>query len=498
MRNSVLPSMAFELPQWQDRQFAGMVAATQKLAVIGKNAGRGSDRFQNACRRLLDAALKSKPGSYLADIREPIDARACTFLLSGSREFAERVVVSRALLDQLSVVRTPMSRLTLSQLIRAFFVHFDKIAEEDDLEDWCQFLQFNLARFDTTKGSSELKTYAKEAQTLFSRLGPQKVVQYASSKDIDFDEAVKHFGLTGYADGRYLTLCRYQYYLKTLREIPVGAKHPILSEICKSDVANAPYSDKKLLGHAILELLIDRTGNEPVSQDWQSAILTIAGDPRVPKSHQNYQKWWALLGEQRVARMRGWLSRFDLKLFLKILEQSAKDANNADMDRMFVSRKIFMEGLLDQGLVVDSRLILSTDAVWYLKRNYDEKELPDFARVESTKTSMIYLNIANRVHMLEGSHSFRLKLMDKMPSDVRLDDYGTRTFRDRDLRTGIGLRYVKEYGDSSGILELTHDVHLNWQHHAIGFFKTRQVNVAAAKVIAKNHYRLYKEKFGIS
>jgi hypothetical protein len=276
----------------------------------------------------------------------------------------------------------------------------------------------------------------------------------------------------------------------------VGDKHGVLAEVCNPDVVNAPYSNEKLLGHEILEILIDRTGSNAISQSWQSTILAIAGDPRVPKSHPKYQQWWEVLGDKRVALMRGWLSRLDLKVFLQILEQSAKDGSNADMERMFVSRKTFMEGLLKQGHVAESRLFLSEEAVRYLNKHYRRDELPSFARVSSTTTSMIYLNIANKVHMIEGSHSFKLKLMDKLPASANVTNYGVDRYRDDDFRTSIGYKYNREFSGWDGLLELTHDVHLNWQYRAIQYLRTKDIDIETGKMIAQNRIREYKQKHG--
>src|SRR5690554_8060104 len=99
-----------------------------------------------------------------------------------------------------------------------------------------------------------------------------------------------------------------------------------------------------MLGHAALEILIDRAASGLVSQAWQNTILTIAGDSRVPRTSSDYQRWWPILGEDRQAVVRGWFSRFDLRLFVEVLEQSA--SGETDIERMFRPRKKSMEGLL--------------------------------------------------------------------------------------------------------------------------------------------------------
>ena len=491
-------SIPFELGDWNtDADFRKIHSAEKKLKSIGNKAGVGSDKFVSACRRILHSAMSRSSYKIEESIVSTMDVRAFTYLLNNSKEFIARVKIDRELLDHLSSIRSPLSRLTLIQLIRSFFFHFDTIAKQKQLQDWSDFIKFELSRFDQSKGTSDLKNYAVNANLIFSPYGPARIIEKATADGIDFDGIVKKLSLNGFSDGRFLTLCRYQYYLKTLAKIPVGENNTILTEVCKRSVFNAPYQQDKQLGHAIIEILIDRSEGTQISQEWQNAILTIAGDPRVPKSHSNYQQWWALLGEKRISLMRGWLSRFDLKLFLKILEQSAKDSHNEAMKRMFTPRKVFMEGLESQGLVVESRLFLSSYAERYLYRHYRKDELPNFARVSSSETSMIYLNIAGKVHMVEGSHSFTLKLLDKLPSKSQINDYSLKEVKDVALRTYIGMNYRREFENDSGLAELRHDQHLNWQNKAVVFLKRHSVKVNISGLLLQSDYRIYKRKFGV-
>ena len=492
-----LSSLSFELPHWAGNDFQRIERAEKQLTLIGKKAGLGSDKFVSACRRLLLHAMSGSSDNIQTTIITAMDARAFTYLLCSSKDFVSCIKIDRNLLDHLTSIRSPLSRLTLTQLIRSFLIHFDTIAAENQLQDWCDFIKLELSRFDRAKGTSDLKTHAQHAELIFSPDGPARIVEKAKVADIDFSGIIERLSLTGFSDGRFLTLSRYQYYLQTLKTMPVGSDSPILAEICKTDVVNAPYEKERQLGHAILEVLIDRSAGSQISQSWQSVILSIAGDPRVPRSHSNYQQWWALLGEKRITLMRGWLSRFDLKLFLKILEQSAIDGHNEDMERMFKSRKVFMEGLEEQGLVVESRLFLSRYAEHYLHKHYKKDELPNYARVSSNETSMIYLNIAGKIHMIEGSHSFKLKLLDKLPTRSPINDYGIQSITDAALRTGIGAYYRREFDSDTGIVELVHDQHLNWQHHAVNFLKRNAIKLNISGLLRPSDYSVYKRKFGV-
>jgi hypothetical protein len=492
-----IPVIKFQLREWEERDFQPIRDNEQKIKAIARKAGKGSDHFLNACRKQRKAAMTGHGENIETHFNKPVDVRAFTYLLASSDEFTQRVKLTRKLLDELLKVRSPLSRLTLMQLIRAFLLQFDRIVDEAGLADWCEFIKFQLANVRMSGNASELQKYAQHKELIFSPAGPSELVKYAQQAGIDFDGILKKFSLTGFSDGRFLNLCRYQYYLETLRKIKIGEEHPVLIEVCNPDVVGSGYGEDKQLGHAILEILIDRSAGKLISEAWQNTILTIAGDPRVPKSNANYQRWWALLGEERIALMRGWLSRFDLTLFLKALEQSAKDQGIASMERMFGSRKIFMEGLLEAGIVTDSRLFLSRNAEAYLKRHFDKKELPDYARVSSSETSMIYLNLSGKAHMIEGSHDFELKLFDWIPSKARFTDYRIQKFEDKEFRRALVRQYSRECGSDSGILAVTHDKYLNWQHKAINFLVNKGIIIETVKLIPKNRYREYKEKFGV-
>ncbi len=492
-----LPELHFNLPDWNESDFERIKRAEKKIQDIERNGGQNSVHFQKACLRLRRLVLDGRSDRLSPAITSSIDVRAFTFLLGSKDDFVKHISLSRALLDQLLQPRNPMSKLSLLQLIRAYFVRYDTVATSHVLNHWQALIKYQLSQLNQSGSKSDLAAYAKYAEVLFSDTGPQEVVALAKDRQTDLDGILSMLGLSGIANGRFLDICRYRYYLETLEQIPVGSEHEVLSEIIKHDVVNAPFDDNQLLGHAVLEVLIDRSAGGAISDAWQSAILTIAGDPRVPKSSENYQKWWSLLGEQRVALMRGWLSRFDLSLFLKVLEQSARDGGNIDMERMFEPRKVFMEGLLNQELVIESRLFLSEHAENYLKSHFERSELPHYAHNLSGHTSMIYLNLGGRVHLVEGSHNFRLKLLDRLPSKTSVADYGIKLMEDSDLRKELIEQYKEEFDGSDGYRDLTHDIHLNWQRKAIDFLRIRGLKIDVAKVISKTRLREYKQKFGV-
>ena len=201
-----------------------------------------------------------------------------------------------------------------------------------------------------------------------------------------------------------------------------------------------------MLGHEILRILIDRSPKEKVDEQWQGIILTIAGDPRMSKSSPRYQRWWTALSTQQIQKVRGWLLRFDLLLFLKVLEDYSQMNGKEDMNRMFPARKKFLEGLFDLGLVEDSRLFINQNAEYYLKKNYKKDELPYYSIVADPNRSMIYLKVKGK-HMIEGTHNFKLWIYEDLPPDSQIFNLEEKYFAPKELTTKLESNFYKYFND---------------------------------------------------
>ncbi|OOH85484.1 hypothetical protein BMT54_11715 [Pasteurellaceae bacterium 15-036681] len=490
-----MPYLKINLREWQNNDFCKIKESTEKLAHLAGKAGQSSDIFKNTCDRLLITARNKN--SLTSEINSALDIRAFTFLLANSEEFIKLIVIDKRLLNRLLKIRTPISKLSLTQLISGFFKFYNKISVTNS-QLLCSFIkeQLYLQTQSSRNQLNALVRYSENAELLFDKVGHLKLVEYAKLKHKDLDYVINDFGLQGFKNGLFLTLSQNAYYIETLKTIPVGsAKNPIIKEIKKESVYESQYDEKYLLGHKIIEILIDRSKNEQgeISQDWQDIILSIAGDPRVVGFQ--YQRWWRLLGEHRIQLMRNWLSRYDLKLFLTILEQSAKENNNYDMERMFAPRKAFMEGLLENKMIIGSRLFLTTEAAIYLYRHYQQEQLPAFARI-SGHASVIYLELNCGLHIVEGTHSFKIKIMNKLPESAEINHYEKRNYDANILGSGLETLYYREYKDQ-GFTAETHDNYFNWQNRILKILKYNGSKLDYSKMFTSTDYKNYKNKFGL-
>ncbi|WP_029913831.1 EH signature domain-containing protein [Pelobacter seleniigenes] len=492
-----LGHILFDLPEWTSADFAVIRKNQEEISKLASRAANSSDRFKDACHLLWRLAKNGQSHAISAEIKSSIEVRALSFLLCNDM-FLEHVSFTKELLDSLYKPSSKLGRLSLLQLVEAFFKQFDKLGEGEDLEYFAGLIRFELQRVKGSDSSDELTRLGQHRDMLFALKGPNNVVDFARKKKLDLDQALDTLALHGFHGGRFQELCRYYYYLETLRALPVGKDHPVLSEVCKSDVYNAPSKDGRLMGHDILQILIDKASQQEISDPWRHVIMTIAGDPRVPKSNRRYQQWWYLLGEKRIQKVRGWLSRVDLLLFLDILEDYGRSTGQDDLIRMFPARKAFLEGLHRQGLIYESRLFISNSAERYVRRKYQRQDLPEYARVNDSYRSMIYLKVGD-FHIIEGSHSFKFWIFRDIPSEASIFDYAVKRFTTQELSSDLKYLSLKEaptYGQRP--VSIRHNPHgFAWQAEAIAALRRLGLRLDLEQLFSAADYRGYKMRHGL-
>jgi len=488
-------ALDINLREWHSKDFELIQFHKKRIQHIACHAGTGSDKFNSICSNLIDLVKNgNRLGLYHA-IKQPVDIRAFSYLLSSNNDFVKKITITQELIDVLLLPKKIIGLLSLQQLIRAFFVYFDKLGSEKELELLTGFIKQQLLLRHNLSNDSSIGRWQTYSNKLFTLSGPEFVVNTANKKNRDLDSVFIDFSLTGFSNGQFQQVCRFYYYLEILKQVDPYTDHKILKEVIKPEVYNAPGLQGRLLGHAILSIMIDRIEGDVISDAWQKIILTIAGDPRVPKVSHKYQKWWMLLGDARITRVKAWLSRFDLNIFLEILEDFGHASGLRDLQRMYPARKKFLEGLIEHGLVSNSRLFLSRKAALYINNNYQKDEIPLFAESKGDDTSMIYLQVAH-CHVVEGSHNFQIRIFPKYPVLSKLLDYSKTTYRRSELSNEVQYAYLKEFGhQAEDSIAVTHSGQLVWQHKVIQYLTEQGIKLDIQKLLTENDYAIYKRKF---
>ena len=342
------------------------------------------------------------------------------------------------------------------------------------------------------KFDNDLARMARYSTDIFDNRGPEHIAKIALKEGKELKESWKRLGLSGYDNCIYQQICRHRYYIETLKTIPVGDDHAILSEISRKEVYEASAGKGKLLGHEVLETLISRSPMSEPSDSWLKVIISIAGDPRVNPAMPRYQKWWGLISKKLRTKVQGWLARFDLALFLEILKEYGRVSGDSDLKRMFPQREKFLKGLIDQGLVIQSRLFVSYKAEEFLRRYYKAEQLPAYALVNG-QVSIIYLQVGN-CHMVEGSHNFSLKIFPELPKSTRILNYSEKYFRNYDLNKYLCTDFENEVGKPYA--KIIHNS-LTWQNKAIQYLKKQGITLNIEKLFTPSDYETFKCRYGI-
>jgi len=488
------PEIHFSLPEWEyKRDFSIYEDVTKSLKEKTKSVGFQSLVFLKSTRAIFAKAKEGKSSEIPDLIRKPVDVRALTTLWL-SDLFFNNCSVTEQLLNALYKPRPALSKLVIQQLLRLFFNRFDEVG---DLDALILCLHAELSRNARKLNKSDLARLIKNRKKIISIDGPAWIAKQAIKKHTDLDNFIDEIGLNSFINTRFYSLCQNHYYLEQLRSIEPGVKHAILEEIVKPAVYESPYNQTEMLGHEILRILIDRSPKEGVDEQWQGIILTIAGDPRISKTAPKYQLWWTALNTEQIQKVRGWLSRFDLLLFLKVLEDYGEMNGKEDMNRMFPARKKFLEGLFDLGLVEDSRLFINYNAEYYLKKNYKAAELPVYANVKDPSRSMIYLKVAGK-HMIEGTHNFKFWLYEDLPSDNKICNYDHKVFTPQELTTRLESSFYHHFKGLTKNPPISISHNNDWQHKVIDAFESFGIRVNPEKVLTEQNYLIYKRRYGLS
>jgi len=162
---------------------------------------------------------------------------------------------------------------------------------------------------------------------------------------------------------------------------------------------------------------------------------------------------------------------------------------------MFPARAKFLRGLYDHKLIPLSKLFIGRAPSRYLKAQYNHDQMPTFSRLNHGDLSVIYLKVGH-IHMVEGSHSFSLRLYDELPDGEHFSFVSiNRRFAGRELGIGLAEKYKRQYRKDA--FSVTHNPPVTWQHKVIRELAKKGISVNPEWVLTSEDYREYRRKFGV-
>jgi len=489
--------------KWKPDVLVNWKNLVDEVKELGSNVGKG-DEFQKISVNLKNMARSANFSDLVSLIRSRVAARALTQLWLEDQSVKKRLLNIK-MLDSLVLMQKPrLGIIALQNLIALYFKDFDLLDSlvpngQKSLRETLEQLikeQLHLRYQENLKGQSRslLTVLYSESTWLLSENGPINLVNLAKANNKELSESFVEYELRGLDVGRYGDVCRAHYYLETLKSIPIGQYDDVFDELLKPSVSKAPYQNEKRIGHAAMEILIDRVSEDP-SESWQNFIIDLAGDPRIASNALNYREWWQPLGEDRVTKVRSWLAKEDLRLFLSALEQYGKDTDNREFQRMFPARKHFLEGLERMKLIKQTRLMLGNTAAYAVKKILGSDLKTSYIQLTGMNDkAVIYIDCGDFC-LIEGSHSFKLWAYLAPPNKL-VSSYDTRSLSLQALTIKTPNAYKLKYGDDAPYVGITHAPNI-WQNKVIAFLAAHGIRLNIETLLSPVDYKRYLSRFGI-
>ncbi|ABK50005.1 conserved hypothetical protein [Shewanella sp. ANA-3] len=459
-----------------------MDSLTLEQKSIARKAGTGNPLFEAAWKKLHTLLQQNRFKDF--NIEDRFDIRALSVALTGDMKLRHGIDISSALLIKVSKIIPHGSNLFIESLLQFFLSDFNLIKDPNAVGAW---LSQERQRKGLNKGL-EVKIFCSDGPTFFA--------QQAIKRNINFEAQVHSWGLDAYASGDFIKQAKSIYFVEQLQKIPVNEPHKLLEEVSKQVIAEGRYDADDLVGHVALRILIDRAPSKNVHDSWRDAVIAIAGDPRVPRSHARYIKWWSQLTSQQIKKVQGWLSKLDLKLFLEALEDYSISSRDDAMMRMFPSRKHFLEGLHESGAIVHTKLYLSKKALFYVKRHYKAEHIPEYSIVEDGDISVIYAELSNG-HMVEGSHNCQIWFYKKLHESAPVLQFDKQKKTYRSLTLGLNEQMYR-YGCEASDHFSHSPANFSWQRRALEALNKMGLKIRASDVLSGTDYNQYKRLYGVS
>lgn len=459
-----------------------------QLHIIGSKAGTGSNGFklrkqeimavQPNISKIIQVMKSSKYIRPLLALWNETPALTLDFPVP----FVGELVAHIDKLAQQSR-RGRMGRLALFELCHLFFRFYDDL---ECIEEISISLKNHLRSYQPNEKIIGLDNVREHIIDIISSSGHEFLAHTALYSDQSLPDVARWYNIP-LLNSRFYEKSLLIHYLSRLNRLAPNEDAQILQEIVAPEVYDINLNQRFRLGHQLITRLMDKlidAGLEP-STLWREVILNIAKDPRLPKTSPTYSQWWQPIDSLRPERkyplrMRGWLSKVDLEVFLKIMAEFANNQGDPALQRMYPERERFLRGLFKKELIKETRLFLGNKVLKYIKNSDTIEHNLSYVQIkDGGETAIFYLDLGS-AHLIEGSYNCAMRIMDKAPQRSCLKKFPKAVYNIA-LRTRLEDQYRGEFGNASGYYKVVH--RHGWQWTAVGHLKEMGVEILPSDVM---------------
>lgn len=309
------------------------------------------------------------------------------------------------------------------QATQLFFTHYDQLPGDGLLR--LSVLLSQAYECMASEGQGPVAQWRHHRNVLFSPMGPQYAARSALPEET-LPSLMERFAVP--SSGRFAECLRQLFLLKAVRDCPLGKEIPALAEIelLKSERASA----SQLMGAAALQIMVQRVakdGGRKWSGDWPEWITRLGCDPRHGRATAEGTKWWGWATPDELRLAQQGITGLTLRFFLRFLDGTV----NASQ---WEKRSKFLMALFDSGKIDSARLALNRATYDRLDKQYRDVWSVAHLSQTSDDTSMICLKCVDDVFVIEGTHSFGLRMFHKGFPIQDFWERPKRTYQDQELR----------------------------------------------------------------
>lgn len=477
-----LPSANASILRWSDQD----TSVWDKLAVDAQAMSRRIDNpgLNAETSKRARTVLTSEHPELHPELADRKICRAIVTLWAGDRRLAEETM--RAPVLQTVCDNGRFTRLFTFALANVYFTYFDRLDVWDQglFTMTAERLQQAVSQQTTAHSRDVLFAVRERPELTIGTDAPDAIARLALEQDRDLPSVMRDAGLGDYAKGQYAEAARQRLYLDRIAEADPQQSYDWLSDLCQSDVADAPAPDGRRFGHLVLEAMTDHRTDSP-SREWESTILKIGDDPRA-RGTVNWNKWWSRIPPENLRRVIAWLSGEDIRLFLEAVEVFGRKNNKTDLLRMFSDRERFLKGLLELKMVQETRLFAGPSARSAIRQIMGTDLRTSITQITGgnySDTAVIFMNCGN-FHIVEGSHNFKMRVLRGKPPEIMSDWKMGRIDYSGFLN---GVEHSRSPGED--YVSLTHNVHKKWISDALLFIEHAGQYVPPEDVMTAETYQ---------
>jgi len=313
------------------------------------------------------------------------------------------------------------------QAVQLFFTHFDQLPASG-LSHLCRLLADVFDGVESA-GNQPTAKWQLNGKLLFSPVG-HLGVSGAAEKNETLPLLMERFGIP--SDGRFAECLRQVFLLNALRDCPLGKEIPALVEIeaLKRERASA----SQLIGAAALQIMVQRVikeGRRKWSGGWPNWISRLGCDPRYGRATAEGAKWWGWATDDELRLAQQGITGLTLSFFIDYLRRSL---HGTEKQPQFAVRAQFLQSLFDSGKIQSARLALNWTAYQRLHPRYRDVWTVAHLSATTDETSMICLKCVDDIFVIEGTHSFGLRMFHQNFPIPDFWECPRQTYQDRELR----------------------------------------------------------------